>query len=298
MRRLFFAAFLGFLATAEVRPVLACKCVGFNSVCERFASADVVFIGKVESMHPDFDPYALAQRLQELFPGRDLDDIDFRSPEAFPKLKALYSELLAGEERAEVLRTASVEQLEATLDKILGEEQRVTFSVEEADKGVENRLQIVDVWNSYLSDCAVQFRKGETYVVYAWNEEGRLRTGACSCTRRLSEAGNELVYLHFLQNGGPDIGRMWGFVSGDELAREVPHVFDYVLLPMADVNVQLRSSQRALQAWTDQKGQYVFDGLPAGDYEIDLPSETRKIHLESRACKSEWFYVPKDKPNK
>jgi hypothetical protein len=295
MTRLFTAAFLGFLATVSVSPVLGCKCVGYNSVCERFASADVVFVGRVESRRPDFDPYdpAFTRKLQELFPGVSLDDLDLNSSETLAKIKLFYAEILTEPERSAVTKAASVAELEALLDRSFGDGQRVTLTVDQAYKGVGRDLRSIDVWTDFLSDCAVQFRKGETYVVYAWNDRGRLKTGRCSRTQRLSEAGDDLVYLHFVQSGGPDTGRIWGFASGDERAPHVPRIFDSMPLPMSDLNVQLHSSQRVLEAWTDQKGQYVFDGLPAGDYEVAIENQSRKVHLGPKACESEWFYVPR-----
>ena len=64
------------LATFPPQPVAACKCVGTGSVCDRFASADVVFIGEVDSRRPDFDPYdpAWFERIERLFPDGNLDD--------------------------------------------------------------------------------------------------------------------------------------------------------------------------------------------------------------------------------
>jgi hypothetical protein len=64
------------------------------------------------------------------------------------------------------------------------------------------------------------------------------------------------------------------------------------------LDVQLYSDQTTLQAWTNQEGRFIFDGLAAGDYHIELPTETRKIHLEPKDCKSEWFYVPRNMPKK
>jgi hypothetical protein len=300
MTRLSTVACLGFLATASARPALGCKCVGSNSVCERFASADSVFIGKVESRHPDFDPYdpPLTKKLHELFPGVSLDDLDLDSSETLAKIKQLYAEVLTEPERSMVAKAANLAELEAVLDRSFGDGQRVKLTVDQAYKGVGKDLRSIDVWTDFLSDCAVQFRKGETYLVYARNEGSRLKTGSCSRTRRLSEAGDDLVYLHFVQGGGPETGRIWGFASGDERAPHMPRVFDSVPSPMSDLDVKLHSSQRVLEAWTDQKGQYVFDGLPAGDYEVAIENQTRKVHLGPKACESEWFYVPKNKPIK
>jgi len=254
----------------------------------------------VESRHPDFNPYDRAwfDRMGQLFPDADLRDVDLNSPDTLAKIKTFYAELLTEPERSAVAKAASVAEVEATLDRSFGDGQRVTLRIDRTYKGLDNSRQSVDVWTDFISDCGVQFRKGETYVVFAENEDGKLKTGACSRTRRLSEAGDDLVYLHFVQSGDPDIGRIWGFVSGDERAPKVPHIFDSVPLPMSDLDVQLHSSQRTLQAWTDQKGQYVFDGLPAGDYDLTIKEQTRKVHLEPKARKSEWFYVPRNKSDK
>ncbi|HTC33801.1 MAG TPA: hypothetical protein VK724_10540 [Bryobacteraceae bacterium] len=285
-----------FFAVLPEQFALGCKCGGTASVCDRFAGADVVFIGKVESKHPDLDPYdlMLAERLQQLFPGRDLDDVvRDDSPETLVTLKRFYSEVLREPERREATNAVTLDQLEAAVDKIFRDGQRITFKVSQAYKGVAKDRQLIEVWTDFLSDCAVAFRKNETYVVYARPGEHGIETGACSGTRRLSEAGEDLVYLHFMQSGDPDVGRIWGFVSGDERVLTVPRFFETIPLPMAYLDVRLRSSGSALQAWTTQEGEFVFDGLPAGDYEIAIEQQVRKVHLEPKACKSEWFYIPK-----
>lgn len=41
------------LLAATVRPCLATKCVGDNSVCHAYATADAVFIGRVASLDPE-----------------------------------------------------------------------------------------------------------------------------------------------------------------------------------------------------------------------------------------------------
>jgi len=40
------------------RSSLACKCAGNLPVCEKFAQNDAVFVGRVESVEPDFDFWA------------------------------------------------------------------------------------------------------------------------------------------------------------------------------------------------------------------------------------------------
>ena len=171
------------------------------------------------------------------------------------------------------------------------------FAVQQAYKGVLSDVKHIDVWTE-LTDCGARFISGETYVVYAWAGKNGLVTGACSRTRRLSEAGEDLTYLHFMQSGGEDVGRIWGFVSHDRKEIEPPHTGDPARAPVPDIAVQLRSSWGMLRARTGADGGFIFDGLPAGDYELKLPTTARKVHLDPRACKSEWFYVAKDKPGK
>ena len=291
------ATFLVLLAASRV---MGCMCAGSSSVCDSFASADVVFIGKVESKNPSFDPDGpvFSERLGKLFQGGDLAGaLRDNSPGTLAKIKAFYAAVLPEPDRSAVMRSANKEQLESAIDQIAADGQRVTFRIDQGYKGIRKVAQSLDVWSEY-TDCGIRFAQGETYVVYAWRAHDGLRTGACSRTRRISEAGDDLVYPHFMQRGGPDIGRIWGFVSGDERAPNLPHIFDFVPLPISYLNVQLYASERTLQAWTDQKRQYAFDGLPAGDYEVAIKEQTRNVHLEPTACKSEWFYVPKDQSSK
>jgi hypothetical protein len=131
--------------------------------------------------------------------------------------------------------------------------------------------------------------------VYASAGSQGLNTGACSRTNRLSEVGDDLVYLHFMRSGGSDVGRIWGFSSHDQKEIEGPHTGDPAQAPAPDIPVQLRSNRGTLRTRTNQDGGYIFDGLPSGDYEVNLLASTHRVNLEARACKSEWFYVPKDK---
>lgn len=300
MTRLSCATFLVLLAAVPASRIMGCMCAGSSSACDSYASADVVFIGKVESKNPSFDPDdpVFSERLEQLFQGRDLAGaLRGNSPGTLAKIKAFYAAVLPEPGRSAVMRSANKEQLETAIDQIAADGQRVTFRIDQGYKGVKKGAQSVDVWSEY-TDCGIRFVQGETYVVYAWNSTGGLRTGACSRTRRISEAGDDLVYLHSMQRGGPDIGRIWGFVSGDERTPNVPHIFDSAPLPISGLDVHLHSSERILHTWTDQKGQYVFDGLPAGGYEVAVKGETREVHLGPKACESEWFYVPKERISK
>lgn len=69
------------------------------------------------------------------------------------------------------------------------------FRVERVWKGVEGAT--VGVFTaSHSATCGYGFRRGRTYLVYAYKDvEGRLSTGICSRTRRLKDAGEDLKEL-------------------------------------------------------------------------------------------------------
>lgn len=169
--------------------------------------------------------------------------------------------------------------------------------MQQAYKGIGRNIKTVDVWTDF-SDCGKRFNNGETYLVYTYAGRMGLSARACSRTNRLSEAGDDLVYLHFMQSGGSEVGRIWGFLSHDKREIAGPHTGDPAQSPIPNLMVQLSSNWGTLRARTKQDGGYVFDGLPAGDYEIDLPADRREVHLQPKACKSEWFYIPEDKRSK
>jgi hypothetical protein len=55
------------------------------------------------------------------------------------------------------------------------------------------------VFWSTAGDCGYDFQIGETYLVFANNEEGAdyFFSSICMRTKRLSDAGNDLAYLYF-----------------------------------------------------------------------------------------------------
>jgi hypothetical protein len=129
---------------------------------------------------------------------------------------------------------------------------------------------IVEVWTTF-GDCSVDFQAGETYLVYADEDEGtdQLFSDKCSRTRRLSDAGEDLAYLFFYKDHHEESSRIEGYATSDPSI-----VFDYGELPekinrpVPGLVIELRSSRLTRYAETDNNGRYVFDGLAAGDYQI------------------------------
>ncbi|WP_246942875.1 hypothetical protein [Bacillus pinisoli] len=71
---------------------------------------------------------------------------------------------------------------------------KVTFKVSEIWKG-ENKSEITIYTARDSEACGFEFMQGVSYLVYATENGGKLRTGICSLTKDLSQASADLVVL-------------------------------------------------------------------------------------------------------
>ncbi|HEU5020438.1 MAG TPA: carboxypeptidase-like regulatory domain-containing protein, partial [Bryobacteraceae bacterium] len=129
----------------------------------------------------------------------------------------------------------------------------------------------LDIWTS-AGDCGVDFQVGETYLVYAREDEdsGKLETSVCMRTQRLSEEGGDLAFLYFLKNGGAASTRLEGFVSTSFADQNLPRYRDRVSAPLAGGLLELDGEGAARYARSDSDGRFVFDGLKEGNYRVSL----------------------------
>lgn len=141
------------------------------------------------------------------------------------------------------------------------------------DDDDEKSPKSLSVWNESGS-CGIPFQKGETYLVYATDDEetGRMGTNICHRTARISDAGDDLAYLYFNQNGGANTARLEGFVTSEirQLLQDRFHYKERIGSPVSDVVIELKSSNGTRNIQPDEGGRFVFDGLPAGGYEVSV----------------------------
>jgi hypothetical protein len=253
---------LGLLSVTASHPVFAGFCFQ-TSVCDTFASAELVFVGKAVDIRPEFDlrDTAVRQQLRAVH--------DDSSAEGFIKLKTFYLRVLPEPVRTEVERAVTRDQLDTAVNELSKVKKRVTFHVNQVYKGIAQSNHELDLFTSF-TDCGIHFIKGETYLVYASKLQTGYEAGACSRTRRLSDAGEDLVYLQFMRRGVTDKGRLYGFVSSSEPELRRPLDWDRVPDPVPEVRVHLRTDSVTLEATTDKDGRFVFDGLPGGDFEVTI----------------------------
>ena len=192
--------------------------------------------------------------------------------------------------------------------KVGVKDQKPAVVAKKDDDDKDNRPpEYIDVWTSF-DDCGVDFQVGETYLVYADNDEesGLISTDSCTRTRRLTEAGDDLSYLYFLDQDKLS-ARLEGFLTANGLFQsqvERMHEVKSVPLPVSAAVVELRWGDHTRFASPDAQGRFIFDGLTKGDYtmtafapgypqKIDPLSSPKRITIDPASCSREIVFVPK-----
>ncbi|HTP34849.1 MAG TPA: carboxypeptidase-like regulatory domain-containing protein [Candidatus Acidoferrales bacterium] len=310
------AAVLGLLLVSSAGA--ACKCQLTLSACREAASSEVIFIGTVQSIEPTFldlwnpsQPSSLAQLNQEYERAQDAKD-----GEGFGPLRDAYLKVfpdLPAEHKKRLQTAASRQELTTLFYWILDHGKRVRLRVKTLyrngdDDADDDAPKTMEVWTAF-GECGVHFQVGETYLVYADADEESdvITTDACSRTRRLSDAGDDLAYLYYWKNFGDDAARLEGFVTSDLLYQrglDLTHYSDRIGAPAPGIVVQLKGPDRTRYAETDERGRFVFDGLPEATYTLTgfaagypavqkAATAPKEVRMEKKACASEVLIAPK-----
>jgi hypothetical protein len=312
--------------------LLACKCQMSLSVCHEFAMSGAVFIGTVESITPRFlDRWNPAQRPS--LPQLNEAEARFHqdpSPASLTALKDTFRRVfpdLPADYQQRLQSASTPSQLSSLFTSVLDHGKRVRFRVrtvfrggdddddragskkdgkdddkddkKAAGKKDEEKPRFFDVYTPF-GDCGYDFQQGETYLVYADDDEETniLETSRCSRTNRVTDAGADLAYLYFLQNSAEASGRFEGFVTANPYYQlEQDHLRDpeRISSPVSGAVLELVSGPHARYATTDPDGRFVFDGLATGDYQVSAfesgyPDKIRllqspaRIHIDTKGC--------------
>jgi hypothetical protein len=298
----------------------ACKCQLTQSVCNEVAATDIVFAGTVEAIEPSFlDSWNAGQRAAlDLLNQESARAQTDRSPAAFGKLRDAYLKIfpdLPADHKKRLAEATSPDQLAELFYWILDHGKRVRLRVKTVFRGEigdddddDAPAKTVEVWTAF-GDCGINFQVGETYLVYADDDEETdlITTGACTRTRRLTDAGDDLAYLYFYKNDAENAGRLEGFVTGDLLFQrdlDPNHYTGRIGAPVAAV-VELKAGERARYIESDDKGRFVFDGLPAGDFTVSAfapgyPAESHQlagpktVRMDKGSCASQVLVAPRN----
>ena len=274
----------------------ACQCLLTLSACNEVALADRVFIGTVESVEPSF--------LNRWNPSKS-SSLPLRQQLAGMDLPDYYKRRLAAAKTSD--------DIARLFYSVVAQGRRVRFKVKttfrgEKEKDDSDDQESLEVWTD-SGDCGYDFQVGETYLVYADEDEesGRINTSVCYRNRRLSDAGDDLAYLFFYRNGGDESARLEGFVTSDELYQrdlDKAHDPEKVKLPAAGAILELSSGHGRRYTQSDRDGRFVFDGLAGGEYSVSvfdagypelvkLLTGPARVQVEKKGCASQMLLVPK-----
>jgi len=318
------------------RPAPACQCETLFSTCNEVAESDLVFIGTVQSI----DPISLSLwNLTSPVSVRLLNDayIDAQkhpTAAALARFKDTYSKTfpdLAAAEKRQVQGAKTVSDVTSLFYSALDRGMRVRFKVKtvfkrgddddspkdaapkdhkakDDDDDDKKSQDSLDVWTPF-GDCGFDFQIGETYLVYANDDEASnvLSTGSCTRTRRLSDAGGDLAYLFFYKDHREESSRLEGFTTTNELYEldlDPTHDPETIQPAVAGVIVELQSDRLTRYAESDRNGRFVFDGLREGDYQVSgfaqrYPVDTRllvgprPLHIDPKSCARQVLVLPK-----
>jgi hypothetical protein len=147
------------------------------------------------------------------------------------------------------------------------DDRKVAGHAKKPDKAEKKEAEdFFEVWTPF-GDCGVSFQSGETYPVYASDDEetsDSIATDSCMRTRRLSEAGEDLAYLYFCKEHPKESTGIDGFATTNPRYRvDFNPLHPEKIQPLIpNAIIELRSGDLTRFPETDQNGHFVFDGLP------------------------------------
>jgi hypothetical protein len=323
------------LASAVCWPAGACQCEASFGACKEVRVSDLVFIGTVESIEPIFLNrwYGTDQSAMRSLNDAFIHAQEHPSVESLHQVKDRYLAMfpdLDDREKRQVQAADTVQQMTSMLNSSLDRGMRVHLKVktlfkqgddddaakaaggkDRKDKDDDNQKRdpdFLDVWTT-ADDCGYDFQIGETYLVYANDEEGGdyFFTSTCMRTKRLSDAGDDLAYLYFYKNQPEASSRLEGFTTSDrksQLAIDPMHEPAVIGSPVAGVILQLKSGRLTRYAESESTGRFLFDGLPEGNFELSvyasgypktnqLLAGPRRLHIKEKSCARQIFVLPK-----
>jgi hypothetical protein len=312
----------------------ACECEASFATCKEVRLSDLVFVGTVESIEPIFlsrwngTNQSATQSLNEAYMAAQ----EHPSADSLRQLKDKYLALFPGiddREKKQVQTADTIQQVASLFYSSLDRGMRVHFKVKtlfkqgddddaatsaggkdrkDNDDDRKKTPDVLDVWTT-AGDCGYDFQIGETYLVFANDEEGAdyFFTSTCMRTKRLSDAGEDLAYLYFYKNQPEESSRLEGFATSDrksQLAMDPMHEPATIGSPMAGVILQLQSDRLTRYAESDTGGRFLFDGLPEANYELSvfasgypktnqLLAGPRRLHIKEKSCARQVFVLPK-----
>jgi hypothetical protein len=181
----------------------------------------------------------------------------------------------------------------------------VLFEIERPYRGLEGKTAAEVVTGSGGADCGYDFRVGEKYLVYAFPHPatGKLYSGICTRTRRLSEAGEDLEYLARKDDPARGAG-IEGWIV--EQSRGQDNVTTESIGPLKGARIRISSKSGSWTVTTGNDGRFQLWGLQPGTYRVTPQfspkffADSRTVTLKPKSCEEIGFLAtppPREKPH-
>jgi len=167
---------------------------------------------------------------------------------------------------AETRWITTVDTHSSPIHKRSEKSKKTRFLVREWFKG--QRQNAVEVWFT-PANCDLTVAVNQTYLVYARmnKDNGRLESNGCMGTILADTAAPDLRYLTAALGGPATATHLSGNAGGP------------------GVNVLAESGINKRYAVSDSAGQYVLDGLAAGDWKVSVVGgEAKPLQLATGSC--------------
>lgn len=171
------------------------------------------------------------------------------------------------------------------------------FSVSQAFSGVGG-MEVEVATGRGGGDCGYPFRRGETYLVYAFTSgDGKtLATGICMRTRPIADAAEDFEFLRGIAS------RPSGVSLSIQVARHLEGVKTGDSKPLgglADARLVVEGEGDKREVKTDGEGRVTLAGLKPGSYKVRLLlpeelttyKEEQEIIIADRGCASVYYSV-------
>ncbi len=133
------------------------------------------------------------------------------------------------------------------------------------------------------------------------------KSGQFWYSRTQADAGDDLAYLYFYKNQPEASSRLDGFATSDQksqLAMDPAHEPVAIGWPVSGAILQLQADRFTHYAESDSNGRFLFDGLPAGTYQLSvfaaghpttsrLLAGPRGLNIKEKSCVRQVFVIPK-----
>jgi len=182
-----------------------------------------------------------------------------------------------------------------TATQVLGDggSEQAQFAVEEWVRGERVDQQVTLVSQGVGFSCDYDFNAGVRYLVLASRDaNGRWKAGLCGGTLEFPRASSVLEEMHDALRS-PAIGAVSGAVSFDRFPDERVSFGQ----PIVKAPVMLEAPGQRLTTTTDEKGGFLFDRVPSGEYALTVTVPTNatpvrpvRVVVGPRACVKRYIF--------